>query len=190
MQLLKKQAYSEEDLYQLPDGVHAELIDGQIYNMAPPSRIHQRILNIINTTIYNYIEDKKGKCEVYTAPFAVKLFPDDDSNIVEPDISVICDLNKLTDKGCTGAPDWVIEIVSPSNPGNDYIRKLNLYLEAGVREYWIVNPERQSVLVYGSEGEKTEAISYSFEDRVRAGIYEDLYIDFSKVAQKVGLQDK
>ena len=79
-----------------------------------------------------YIKSKGGSCRVYPAPFAVKLFEDRDT-VVEPDISVICDRDKLTDKGCSGAPDWIIEIISPSNPGHDYIRKLNLYADAGAR---------------------------------------------------------
>ena len=78
----------------------------------------------------------------YPAPFAVKPIEYDDKTIVEPDISVICDKNKLTDRGCTGAPDWIIEIISPSNSSHDYIRKLNLYADAGVREYWIVSAGR------------------------------------------------
>ena len=101
--------------------------------------------------IGNYINSKGGSCKVYPAPFAVKLFEDDSKIIVEPDISVICDPNKLTDRGCTGAPDWIIEIVSPSNSSNDYIRKLNLYADAGVREYWIVDPISKKIFVYHLE---------------------------------------
>ena len=103
--------YTEEDYYSLSEDVRAELIDGQFYYMAAPSRIHQEVLNFMNTEINLYIRSKKGNCKVYPAPFAVKLFANDDKFIVEPDISVICDPNKLTDRGCTGAPDWIIEII-------------------------------------------------------------------------------
>ncbi|MDE7479609.1 MAG: Uma2 family endonuclease, partial [Lachnospiraceae bacterium] len=140
MALSQLKTYTEDDYYNLGEDVRAELIDGELYYMAAPSRLHQKILNYLNTEINLYIRSKGGPCEVYPAPFAVKLFKDD-KNIVEPDISVICDPNKLTDKGCSGAPDWIIEIASPSNPSHDYVKKLNLYLDAGVREYWIVNPQ-------------------------------------------------
>ena len=156
--------YTEEDYYNLPENVRAELIDGQIYYMSAPSRIHQEILMFLSKTIANYIDSKKGPCKVYPAPFAVKLFSDDDKNVVEPDISVICDPNKLTDRGCTGAPDWIVEITSPSNSSHDYIRKLNLYADAGVREYWIVDPISKKIFVYHLEETDFKADSYTFQD--------------------------
>ena len=170
--------YTEEDYYNLPENVRAELIDGQIYYMSAPSRIHQEILMFLSKTIANYIDSKKGPCKVYPAPFAVKLFSEDDRNVVEPDISVICDPNKLTDRGCTGAPDWIVEIVSPSNSSHDYIRKLNLYADAGIREYWIVNPIKESIFVYHLEETKFEAAAYTFQDKIKVNIYDDLWIDF------------
>lgn len=173
--------YTEEDYYKLPENVRAELIDGKFYYMSAPSRIHQKILNAINNTIFNYIRSKGGPCEVYPAPFAVKLFEDDSKIIVEPDISVICDPNKLTDRGCTGAPDWIVEIVSPGNSSNDYIRKLNLYADAGVREYWIVNPINKTVFVYHLEETKFEATAYTFQDKIKVNIYDDLWIDFKEL---------
>ena len=181
MELAQAKIYTEEDYYNLPENIRAELIDGQmIYNQAAPSRIHQTILMELSGTIREYIRSKKGICRVYPAPFAVKL-RDDRKTIVEPDISVICDQSKLTDKGCTGAPDWIIEIISPSNPGHDYIRKLNLYADAGVREYWIVDPSRKSVFVYYLEQENFKAEAYSFQDKIKVNIYEDLYIDFASL---------
>ena len=171
--------YTEEDYYNLPENVRAELIDGQIYYMSAPSRIHQRILMFLSNTIFNYLNSKNGPCEVYPAPFAVKLFSENDRNVVEPDISVICDSNKLTDRGCTGAPDWIVEIVSPSNSSYDYVRKLNLYMDAGVREYWIVNPMEQEVLVYFLEQDKFKVKSYTLQDKIKVNIYDDLWIDFT-----------
>ena len=132
-------------------------------------------------TIANYIDSKKGSCKVYPAPFAVKPFEDDDKTVVEPDISVICDPNKLTDRGCTGAPDWIVEIVSPSNSSHDYIRKLNLYADAAVREYWIVNPDKKSIYVYHLEETQFETTAYSFQDKIKVNIYDDLSIDFSEL---------
>lgn len=173
--------YGEEDYYNLPEDVRAELIDGNlIYNQAAPSRIHQAILGELYTVINNYIKSKGGPCRVYPAPFAVKL-KEERKTIVEPDISVICNRDKLTDRGCSGAPDWIIEIVSPSNSGHDYIKKLDLYADAGVREYWIVDPGREGIIVYLLEEEKFELNHYTFRDKVKAGIYEDLWIDFAEL---------
>lgn len=157
----------------------AELIDGQIYYMAPPSRKHQDILSFLHLAIGNHIANNSGECKVYPAPFAVFLFADD-SKYLEPDISVVCDKNKLNDHGCSGAPDWVIEIVSPSSRPMDYYTKLSLYHSAGVREYWIVDPMKQTILVYDMEHDSAPAI-YSFADNIKVNIYDDLWIDFQKM---------
>ena len=169
----KLESYTIEDIYALPDGERAELIDGKIYYMAPPSTRHQRLLNFINTEINLYIRENKGECEVFPAPFAVYLNKDD-KNYVEPDISVICDNDKITDKGCHGAPDWVIEIVSSGNRAMDYFTKLFKYQTAGVREYWIVDPMKEMVTVYRFEKETME--EYSFSEEVPVGIYEGFSI--------------
>lgn len=165
--------YTIEYIYALPDGERAELIDGQIYSMAPPNTRHQRILNYINTEINMYIRKNNGECEVFPAPFAVFL-NDDDMNYVEPDISVICDKNKISDKGCQGAPDWVIEIISPSSRAMDYFTKLFQYQKSGVREYWIVDPIKQRITVYFFEKELVE--EYSFGEEIPVGIYEGFSI--------------
>lgn len=169
----KLESYTIEDIYALSDGVRAELIDGQIYYMALPSTSHQRVLNFISTEINMHIRENNGACEVFPAPFAVFLNMDD-KNYVEPDISVICDLSKLDDKGCHGAPDWIIEIVSPSSKVIDYMTKLFKYRTAGVREYWIVDIGKQMVTVYGFEKNVVE--QYSFGEDVPAGIYEGFLI--------------
>ena len=173
-----KETYTIDDIYALPDGERAELIDGKIYDMAPPSRTHQRISGKLYQIIANYIDSKGGKCEIYAAPFAVFL-NNDNINYMEPVISVICDLSKIDDKGCHGAPDWVIEIVSPGNKPMDYFTKLFKYRTAGVREYWIVDPQKQLTMVYNFEHDTFE--QYSFSDKVKAGIYEDFEIDFAGI---------
>ena len=176
MPLLKEDTYTIEDIYALPERERAELIDGQIYYMAPPIRKHQRISTRLTSIIDRYIEDHQGQCQVYAAPFAVYL--DESTNTyVEPDISVICDPNKLNDKGCNGAPDWIIEIVSPASKRMDYYNKLFKYRTAGVKEYWIVDPDKSRINVYNFEQSTME--EYSFTDSVKAGIYSDLLIDFS-----------
>lgn len=181
MSLAQLKTYTEEDYYALPEDIRAELIEGQIYYMAAPGRIHQEILSFLHVRIANYIDSRKGICKVYPAPLAVKLFKDDDKTIVEPDISVICDRNKLTDRGCTGAPDWIIEIISPSNSSHDYIRKLNLYADAEVREYWIVDPRSKKIFVYHLEKTDFEVKTYSFEEIVTANIFDNLWIDFNEL---------
>ena len=178
--LARSDIYTEDDYYNLPENVRAELIDGQFYDMAAPSRIHQKILNTVNNTIFNYIHSKGGSCEVYPAPFAVKLF-DDRKTVVEPDISVICDPNKLTDQGCSGAPDWIIEIISPSTSSHDYVRKLNLYLDAGVREYWIVDPTQKHIVVYYLEKTQFKMTTYTFQDKIKVNIYDDLWISLQEL---------
>ena len=174
MPLPKQHTYTSEDYWNLPDGERAELIDGQLYNMAPPSRIHQRLVSQFTRVIGQYIADHHGSCQVYPAPFAVNLDAAD-NDWVEPDISVICDHNKLTDRGCTGAPDWIVEIVSPSSSRMDYYKKMNLYLDAGVRVYWIVDPAKQRTTVYHYEEDAAPMI-YLFDQPVSAGIYTDLMI--------------
>ena len=130
-------------------------------------------------TIRDYIKSKGGSCEVYPAPFAVKLNKDK-SDIVEPDISVICDKDKLTDRGCTGAPDWIVEIVSPGNLEHDYIEKLKLYQEASVTEYWIVDPRKGRVFVYFMEQKNFFVEIYTFQDKIKVNIYDDLWIDIKE----------
>ena len=177
MALTDYQKYTIEDIYNLPEDVRVELIDGKIYNMTAPRRIHQEILISICTTIYNHIHEKHRECKVYPAPFAVRLIKDEQT-LVEPDISVICDKDKLDDKGCNGAPDWIIEVISPSSRNMDYFVKMFKYREAGVREYWIVEPEKNRILVYAFE--KEDIREYSFNDRVTSEIFSDLFIDFSE----------
>lgn len=174
MALSKERSYTLKDIYALPDGLRAELIDGQIYNMSPPNTIHQKISWKLHQEIGNYISAKGGNCDVYAAPFAVFL-NNDERNYVEPDLSVVCDRTKLNEKGCIGAPDWIIEIVSPSSQQMDYGIKLFKYRTAGVREYWIVNPMKHTVTVYDFEHEK-RTMQYSFDDTIPVCIYEDLSI--------------
>lgn len=170
--------YTTKDIEDLPAGERAELIDGQIYMMAAPGTTHQRILNYLSTEINLYIRAKGGNCEVFPAPFAVYLNKDD-RNYIEPDISVICDGDKLDKKGCHGAPDWIVEVVSPGNADMDYAIKLFKYRTAGVREYWLVDYGKNRTTVYNFQQNTMK--EYSFNDIVQAGIYEDFAIDFSRM---------
>lgn len=120
---------------------------------------------------------------MFPAPFAV-FINKDDTKYLEPDISVICDSNKLNNKGCNGAPDWIIEIVSPGSPSHDYITKLSLYKMAGVREYWIINPKSKTITIYFFESE-IFAKEYTFQDKIKVNIYDDLTIDFNQLVNKL-----
>lgn len=179
MALVHEKIYTIEDIYALPDGKRAELIDGKIYDMAPPSTKHQILISRLTQKIANYIDAKGGNCRVIPAPFAVFLNADG-RNYVEPDISVICDMDKLDELGCNGAPDWVIEIISPSNPQNDYGIKLFKYRTAGVREYWIINPLTCIVNVYDFESEKGTN-QYVFDSSIPVCIYEDFKINVAEL---------
>ena len=174
MPLPREKSHTIKDIYSLPEGQRAELIDGDMYMMAPPTRIHQELVMELSATIRDYVKSKDGSCKVYPAPFAVFLEADD-KTYVEPDISVICDRDKLNDKGCVGAPDWIIEIVSPSTQRMDYLTKLFKYRTAGVREYWIVNPIKGTVQLYSFEGEEDSTQS-SFSDSITSTIFKDFSI--------------
>lgn len=177
MPQLKSDIYTIDYIYSLPEGQRAELIDGVIYDIAPPSRIHQKLINKLSQRITNYIDSKQGSCEVYPAPFAVFLNADDQT-YVEPDLSVICDSQKLNDKGCMGAPDFIIEVVSPSSRKLDYNKKNGLYMDANVREYWIVDPEKERTTIYRYE-EDAAPIILPFHQPITVGIYTDLEITIS-----------
>lgn len=153
--------------------------------MASPSQIHQTILTELLVIIRNYIKSKNGRCSVFPAPFDVKL-SDKPLTIVQPDIMVICDKDKLDGKRCNGAPDFIIEIVSPGNPSDDYIRKLYYYKNYGVREYWIVDPKRKTISVNYFEG-NIVSVQYPFDSIIKVNIYEDLFINFSEIANMLNI---
>ncbi len=182
MPLPKERIYTSEDYWSLPEGHRAELINGQFYDMAPPSRIHQELVSELTQAIGAYIKSKGGRCKVYPAPFAVNLDAED-KNWVEPDISVICDKNKLTDSGCLGAPDLIIEVVSPSSRKMDYVLKNALYDQAGVKEYWVVDPSKSFTIVYYYQAEDFSPTIIPFDHQLNCGIFEDLKIRISDLLE-------
>ena len=179
MPFSKENTYTTDYIYSLPEGKRAELIDGVIYDMAPPNRLHQKLVMNLSAEIRNYIKKNNGSCEVYPAPFAVFLNKDD-KTYVEPDISVICDKSKLDDRGCNGAPDWIIEIASPSSRKMDYSTKNTLYSDAGVREYWIVDSEKQRTTIYRYEEDDAPMV-LPFQQDITVGIYGDLSINIAEL---------
>ena len=129
--------------------------------------------------IHDYIQNNHGSCAVYPTPFAVFLNADD-KTYVEPDISVICDPSKLDDRGCNGAPVWIIEVASPGTKRIDYGIKLFKYRSAGVREYWIVNPLTKIVNVFDLEKEELSD-QYRFDDDIQVCIYDNLVINITEL---------
>ena len=181
----KLQIITLEQYESLPEDTCAEVFDGQIYYMSSPSQEHQTISMELSTILNTYIKKNQGSCRVFHAPFDVKL-NDTPLTIVQPDLMIVCDKDKLDGKRCNGAPDFIIEIVSPNNPADDYIRKLYHYKNAGVREYWIVDPRRKIVTVNYFEGDVLN-IQYSFESTIKVNIYEDLYISFSEISELLSM---
>ena len=180
---LAKNAYTAADYWALPEGRRAELIDGTLWDLASPNRKHQGLVAGLVRETGNHIERNHGNCVVYPAPFAVNLFADD-STFVEPDVAVICDRTKLSDRGCEGAPDFVVEVVSPSNPGMDYVTKLSLYREAGVREYWICDPAKERTFVYRFDAEDETPAVYPFSAPVPSGVLNGFAMDFGGVMRE------
>ena len=184
----KLNSYTYADIENLPANERWELIDGLSYNMTPPpARVHQRISGELFFRIRNYLQGKT--CEVYNAPFGVWFVENEQDvqhaqNYVEPDIAIICDKNKLTDKGCVGAPDMIIEILSPSTAAKDMNKKMSLYEHSGVKEYWVVHPTDFIVMVFRLvDGKYSRPKVYSPEEdsNVRVGIFEDLVIDLKEI---------
>ena len=142
-----KKRYTYADYVKWDDDTRYELIDGVPYAMSAPSRRHQKILGRLFLQLGNFLKGKS--CEVYLSPFDVRLNADTcDDTVVQPDIVIICDDKKLNDAGCKGPPDMAIEILSPSTSNHDRITKFNKYLQFGVREYWIIDPETESLTVH------------------------------------------
>ena len=174
-------SYTLDDYYALPDERRVELIDGWIYDIAAPSRAHQLILGDLHLQ-FAACAESHPECELYFAPLDVRL-DNDNYTMVQPDLLIICDSDDNDKRRINGAPDFVIEILSPSNRYHDMVRKLNKYRHAGVREYWIVDPEKRRICVYDFEHEELP-FSYTFKDQVPVIISGgECVIDFSRIEQ-------
>ena len=172
MEALQKDLTAREKYESLPEGTRAELIDGVICMSPAPNLTHQRISWKLCQAIANHIDSTKKDCSAFAAPFDVyldDLVNEEDYECFQPDISVICDKDKLREDGCHGAPDWIIEITSPSTQHRDYGLKLFKYRTAGVKEYWIVNPMMETVSVFRF-GDEPQGEQFRFTDAVPVGI--------------------
>lgn len=180
--------YTMEDYYNWPEDEKIELIDGYIYYMTMPNIKHQSIVSEIDFALKSYIKRKNGKCRVFGAGIDVRL-DCDDKTIVVPDITLVCEKDKFTKQYLDGAPDLAIEVSSPGSRKKDMTLKLQKYVNAGVREYWIVDPEKETIIVYEmklEEGqEKGEGIVvqfYSFDSQVPVGIFDgECIVDFKAI---------
>lgn len=186
MPLLKpNHVYTYVDYLEWTEETQVEIIDGELYMQAAPSRRHQEILSELHRQIANYLVGKR--CRVYPAPFEVCLetidIPEQVINVFEPDLSIICDPSKLDDRGCKGAPDWIVEITSPSTARIDKIKKFNKYEAAGVKEYWIIEPEEKIVSVFTLQdnGRYGRPEMYAEDDTIQVKVLDSLQIELDKV---------
>ena len=169
-----------EDYLALPDDIRVEMIDGVFYYMSAPTSVHQLIGGEVWAQLRDFVRKNGGNCVPFIAPTDVQL-DCDDKTIVEPDVFVVCDRSKITIPRIVGAPDLVIEVLSPSNWYHDMRRKLKKYKNAGVREYWIIMPDHQDIMVYRF-WESDVPKDYTFADKIPVGIWEDACeIDFKAV---------
>ena len=184
---LKKESYTFADCLTWPENERIELIDGEAVMMSLPSTVHQKISGELFRQLANFLEGKK--CEVFSAPFGVRLFekdgdsPENVDTMVEPDISVICDRDKLDRHGCKGAPDLIVEILSPSTQRHDRLVKFNLYQRSGLGELWFVDPANRSVEVFLRDGQGMlrPVEVYRPKDTAKVNSLEGCFIEMGKV---------
>ena len=175
-------SYTLDDYYALPDEQRVELIDGYFFDMYSPTFGHQSIGGEIHRQIANYIMEHGGSCRPFIAPVDVQL-DCDDRTMVQPDVGIVCAPDKIKRFGIYGAPDFLVEVTSPSTKKKDFTLKLFKYMEAGVREYWILDFTQRRILVYYFESDVYPVI-YGFAQPVPVNIYNgELKIDFSNIAK-------
>ncbi len=181
----QEEMHTVSDYEALPDDRRVELIDGVFYDMAAPTSTHQMVASEIFTQLRDFIRKKKGSCIPFIAPADVQI-DCDDRTILEPDVFVVCDRSKITRQRIVGAPDLVIEVVSPASRSHDMRRKQIKYMEAGVREYWVVDIDRSKIIVYDFEAD--DIIIYSFtETAVPVRIFiGECTVDFAAIRDYVG----
>ena len=172
--------YTYKDYENSSDDERFEVIDGVIYMMSPPSQAHQEVCGEIYRQLANFMRGKP--CKVFIAPFGVRLnAAARDNTIVEPDLLIVCDRSKLDGKACVGAPDMVVEVLSPSTAGKDRVLKFNKYLQAGVREYWIIDPDSKTLGVHILKNGEYVTTAYGDEDTVPVHVLDGCLVDMKDV---------
>lgn len=178
--------YTVEDYLAWPEDERIELIDGVIYDMASPTDVHQIVAGLLHASFLNYIRKKKGSCIPVISPIDVQL-DKDDKTMVQPDVVIICDRSKFKNGRIYGAPDFIVEVLSPSTRKKDMKKKLSKYLAAGVREYWMIDLKEKKVIVHADKGEEDSDIAvYTFEHKVPVRIFDnDCEVDFKEVEEYI-----
>ena len=182
----KQEEYTIDDYYALPDDQRVELIDGVIYDMSAPTLFHQFIIGKIFQDLKNFIDKKGGPCIPFMAPADVQL-DCDDRTMVQPDVFMICDLNKMKLEKVYGAPEFIVEVLSKSTRRKDMVLKLRKYMNAGVKEYWMVDPEKKAVLVYDFLNDDYPKI-YGFDSIIPVELFDgECKIDFNEINEKANV---
>ena len=179
---VRKWTYADYKDWELKPGERFELIDGVAYAMSAPSTAHQAVSMVLSAEFYNYLKGKK--CTVLAAPYDVRLFYEEDESddtVVQPDLIVVCDAEKLGPEGCRGGPDLVVEILSPSNTAIEMNRKLKIYMKAGVREYWIIDPEQKCVVIYRFNGDRNGIFNVRNNDVLKTELFPGLEIPLEAI---------
>jgi len=172
--------YTYSDYITWDDDIRYELIDGVPYMMSAPNRRHQKILGNLHGQFWNFLKGKS--CEVYQSPFDVRLNADtSDDIVVQPDLVIVCDQSKLDDAGCKGAPDMVVEILSPSTSHRDRNLKFNTYLKSGIKEYWILDPVIKSLAAHILKDDNYITRPYTHEETAPVHILEGCTINLAEV---------
>ena len=177
--------YTIDDLEDFPEDAYVELIDGVLYSLSSPTIDHQAIALDICIQLKNHVKKNKGRCIVTIAPCDVHLKEDDDKTLVQPDLFITCDRSKIVNGRIKGAPDFVLEVLSPSTKKKDFSIKLKKYVEAGVREYWLVDQDNQKVVVYLLEND-INTFLYTFDDKIPVAIWDnECYVDMKEIQDEL-----
>ena len=178
----RDELYTYADYLTWDDNQRWELIYGKAYLMAAPGTAHQRIVGALFYRMYPHFEGKP--CEVFLSPYDVRLFPqeeDSDYIVLQPDISIVCNPDQIDERGCKGAPTLVVEILSPSSSSKDFTVKMDLYREAGVKEYWIADPHSGEIHVYQLQKREDNRTTYKKDDALVSFVFPELSIPLGEI---------
>jgi len=198
MYFTKKQGeYTIEDREAFPEDFRCELIDGVIYNLSAPSNKHELLADALYDSLKFYVKQKQGKCKVSRGIFDIQLFFNDEKTILQPDLLIVCDASKFSGTRVVGAPDLVVEILSPSTREKDCGIKLQKYMQAGIRECWLIDLEKKRGCVYAQSAEEsTESVlpmpaTYTFDDMIPVSIFDgECKIDMTEVYGEIAFLDQ